>query len=207
MTSGLRFRIISLQVVLIVILSFAAGFMFWGSNHVNSMIRNELVAQQITFPKAGDPSISAVALTPKGGTHAQGVANANAMARYAGQQMTTGAQAQVWADSFIKVHLSEMGLTYSQASAIAMAHPKNVADANLVSTIFKGTTLRGMLLNAYGWSQIGDYTGMAAVLATLGAIVVFLTLVFESAAAWRERAAAALNRAAIPTVAPAGIPA
>ena len=40
------------------------------------------------------------------------------MRQYAGQQLTTGAQAQVYADHFIAVHLNEIGggKTYAQLS-------------------------------------------------------------------------------------------
>ena len=47
------------------------------------------------------------------------------MRQYAGQQMTTGAQAEVYADHFIANHLKEIGggKTYAQLSAEAMAQP------------------------------------------------------------------------------------
>ena len=78
------------------------------------------------------------------------------MNQYAGQVMTTGPQAEVWANNFIKIHLSKMP-TYDAASALSMANPTSTADANTVATVFKGTTLRSMLLNAYGWWTIGSY--------------------------------------------------
>jgi hypothetical protein len=89
------------------------------------------------------------------------------MGQYAGQQMTTGAQAKVYADNFIAFHLSKMGGTYSQLSAQSVAQPNNAKLAALVNTVFKGTTLRGMLLNAYAFWQIG-------VIALWGAIVSFI---------------------------------
>ena len=81
--------------------------------------------------------------------------------------MTTGAQAQVYADNFIAFHLSKMGGTYSQLSAASLAQPNNAKLAALVNTVFKGTTLRGMLLNAYAFWQMG-------VIALWGAIVSFI---------------------------------
>ena len=203
MTTGLRFRIITLQVVLVAVLAVSAGFMFWGSGYIHSTIQSQLAAQQIVFPPKGSAEITPSALTPKGGTHAQGVYNSQQMSQYAGDEMTTGDQAKTWANSFIAVHLSLMGMTYAQASEVALKNPTNVADQNLVNTIFKGTTLRGMLLNAYGWWQMGDYLGMAAVLATLGSVVVFLTLIFESLLAWRERTAGALKKVGAAAPAPA----
>jgi len=49
------------------------------------------------------------------------------MRQYGGQQLTTGAQAEVYADHFIANHLKVIGggKTYSQLSAEAIAQPKN----------------------------------------------------------------------------------
>ena len=50
-------------------------------------------------------------------------ADAAAMGQYAGQQMTTGAQAQTYADNFIAYHLSLIGggKTCSQLATLSMA--------------------------------------------------------------------------------------
>ena len=56
-----------------------------------------------------------------------------------------------------------------------MAQPKNTALATQVATIFKGTTLRGMLLNAYGWWQMGQIMLISAIVA-FGAAALFLIL-------------------------------
>ena len=118
------------------ILLVAGGLLTWGHNFVSSEVRSQLVAQKIVFPPASSDAITSLAK-----------ADAAAMRVYGGQEMTTGAQAQTYADHFIAVHLREIGggLTYSQLSAKAMADPKNTALAGQVATIFKGTTLRGML--------------------------------------------------------------
>ena len=93
------------------------------------------------------------------------------MRQYGGQLMTTGAQAQVYADHFIAVHLSEIGggQTYSQLSAKALAQPKNAALAAQVQTMFRGETLRGLLLNAYAFWTIGQIMFWAAIAAFAGA--------------------------------------
>ena len=91
------------------------------------------------------------------------------MGQYAGQPMTTGAQAKVYADNFIAFHLSKMGGTYSQLSAKSLAQPNNAKLAALVDTVFKGTTLRGMLLNAYAFWQMGQIMLIAAIVAFIGA--------------------------------------
>jgi hypothetical protein len=108
------------------------------------------------------------------------------MKQYAGQQMTTGAQAATYADHFIAVHLREIGggLTYSQLSAKAMAAPNNQALAGQVAAIFKGTTLRGMLLNAYGFWQIGQIVLIGAFVAFAGAA---LLLILSFAGIWHLR--------------------
>src|SRR5215472_2172920 len=142
--------------VLAVVLAIGGGLLLWGHSVVSTDVHNQLAAQKIVFPAAGCPEIKALP-----------AADAAAMTAYAGQTMTTGAQAQAYADHFIAVHLTEIGggKTYSQLSAEAMAQPKNTALANQVQTIFKGTTLRGMLLNAYGWWQMGQIMLISAIVA------------------------------------------
>jgi hypothetical protein len=197
MTSELRWRIMTLQAVLVLILAVGAGFLFWALNYTHSSVRTQLVAQSITFPAKGDPSISAAALTPcaslaKNATcpiatgASVGRANAAAMAKYAGQVMTTGEQAQTYANNFMQVHLADMGYTYSGISALALKNPGNASYQNLANTIFKGTTLRGMLLNAYGWWSMGTYAGDAAIGVLLAAFAVFGAFLFELLAATRK---------------------
>ena len=103
------------------------------------------------------------------------------MTQDGGQELLTGQQAQVYANSFIGVHLNEIagGQTYAQLSTAAQADPTNTKLAGQVATIFKGTTLRSMLLNAYGWGQIGMFAGYAAIGLLIAAIVVFGAFVFE----------------------------
>lgn len=147
------------------ILVVAGGLLTWGHSFVNSEVRNQLVAQKIVFPAANSPAIKAPEFA--------------AMRQYAGQTMTTGAQAEVYADHFIANHLTEIGggLTYSQLSAKSLAAPKNAALAAQVQTVFRGTTLRAMLLNAYGFGEMGVIAGIAAIVAFVGAALL-LTLSF-----------------------------
>jgi len=79
----------------------------------------------------------------------------------------------VYANDFIKVHLSEMpyGGVYSKASAAAMANPKNAQLQTLVGTIFKGTTLRGLLLEAYAFSTVGTIMLYGAIAAFVSAAI------------------------------------
>ena len=54
------------------------------------------------------------------------------------------------------------GKTYSQLSAESLAQPNNTTLANTVATVFKGETLRSMLLNAYGWWKVSQITYIAS---------------------------------------------
>jgi hypothetical protein len=103
------------------------------------------------------------------------------MTQFAGQELLTGQQAEVYANNFINVHLGEIanGQTYSQLSTAAQAAPTNTKLAGQVATIFKGTTLRSMLLNAYGWGQIGQFAGYAAIGLAVATFAVFGAFVFE----------------------------
>ena len=75
--------------------------------------------------------------------------------QYAGQPLTTGAQAEAYADHFIAVRLSEMpyGGMYSAVSAASRANPSNAKLAAEVQTSFQGTPLRGLLLEPYSFSE------------------------------------------------------
>jgi len=142
--------------VLAAVLAVGGGLMLWGHNFVDNQVSSQLTAQKIVFPTKSNPEFKALP-----------AADAAAMGQYAGQMMTTGAQAKVYADNFIAFHLSKMGGTYSQLSAQSLAQPNNAKLAALANTVFKGTTLRGMLLNAYAFWQMG-------VIALWGAIVTFI---------------------------------
>jgi len=170
MTAQLRWRVMVLQVGLIGILVFCAGFLLWGNSFIHNQISTELTAQQISFPAANSPAIAAL---PS--------ADATAMNVYAGQPLTTGQQAQTYANSFIAVHLNGIagGLTYSQMSAKAQANPTDTKIAGQVATLFKGETLRGLLLNAYGWWTIGTYALYAAVGLAVAALVVLGAFALE----------------------------
>ena len=98
------------------------------------------------------------------------------LGRYAGQQLTTGDQAEAYADHFIAVHLSQMpyGGVYSKISGAALAQPKNTALAGLKQASFQGTTLRGLLLEAYAFATIGTVMLWGAIAAFISAFVMSL---------------------------------
>jgi hypothetical protein len=57
------------------------------------------------------------------------------------------------------------GKTYAQLSTEAMAQPNNAKLAAQVETVFKGETLRGLLLNAYAFGTMGTIAALAAFIA------------------------------------------
>jgi hypothetical protein len=137
-------------IVAVVVLLVAGGLLTWGHSFVNSNVHSQLAQQQISFPP------QAAFAHPKAGTEIT-PSMIPSVSQYAGQQLLTGAQAKVYADNFIAVHLSEMpfGGLYSKISAASLANPKNTQLEGLVQTSFRGTTLRGLLLEAYAFSEIG----------------------------------------------------
>ena len=153
-------------VVLAVVLAIGGGLLLWGHSVVSNDVHTQLAAQKIVFPPANSAPIKELP-----------AADAAAMNAYGGQLMTTGAQAQTYADHFIAVHLTKIGggQTYSQLSAKSLAQPKNTALAQQVQTLFRGETLRGLLLNAYGWWQMGQIMLISAFVA-FGSAVLFLIL-------------------------------
>jgi hypothetical protein len=137
-------------VAIVVVALVAGGLLTWGHSYVNSNVHNQLAQQQIYFPP------KAAFDHPKAGTEIT-PSMIPSVSQYAGQQLLTGQQAKVWANDFIAVHLSEMpyGGVYAKVSAAARANPKNTSLAALEQTSFQGTTLRGLLLEAYAFSTIG----------------------------------------------------
>lgn len=167
MTTGLRRRVLILQVGLIGILSFVAGFLFWANSFSHNMVGDQLSAQQIFFPQAGSKALPASEFPD--------------LQQYGGQQVVNGDQAKAYADGFIGRHLQGVanGQTYSQVSAAAIANPSDQKLAGQKQTLFMGETLRGLLLNAYGWWQVGQYALYAAIGLVIAAGAVLLALVFE----------------------------
>lgn len=137
-----------------------------GYNFANSNVHSQLSEQHITFPSA------AAFAHAKAGTEIT-PSMIPSVSQYAGQELSTGAQAKVYADDFIAVHLREIGggLSYAQLSTKAMALPKGSAAYTAleakVQTMFQGTTLRGLLLEAYAFSVF-------ATIALIGSIVAFV---------------------------------
>jgi hypothetical protein len=155
--------------VVVVVLIVAGALMLWGNSYVDSNVHNQLAEQQIFFPP------KAAFAHPVAGSEIT-ASMIPSVSQYAGQQLLTGAQAEVWADDFIAVHLSEMPYhgVYAAISTAARANPKSTQLAALEQTSFQGTTLRGLLLEAYGFSEMGLVLLWGAIAAFILAFVMLV---------------------------------
>lgn len=138
--------------VVAIVLAVAGSLLLWGHNFANSNVHSQLAEQQITFPAKGSSALA----SPKIGPY---------LNKYAGQDLLSGPQAKAYADHFIAVHLSEMPYNgvYSKVSAASMAAPTNATLKAEVQTVFQGTTLRGLLLEAYAFWEMGQIALIASI--------------------------------------------
>jgi hypothetical protein len=164
--------------VVAVVLLVAGGLLLYGGSFVHNQVTDQLASQKIFFPPANSDAV-------KGPQFAE-------MRQYGGQQLTTGPQAQTYANHFIAVHLNEVagGQTYSQVSSKALANPNDTALQDQVQTLFRGTTLRGLLLNAYAFWTVGTIAQTAAVVTLVGGLALVVLAVFGFLHARRYREAA-----------------
>jgi hypothetical protein len=153
--------------LIVIMLLVAGGLAMWGYNFANSSVKTQLAQQQIVFPDKGSPALA----SPKIGPY---------LNQYAGQKLTTGAQAKAYADHFIAVHLSEMPLggVYANVSAAHQADPTNAALTAEAQTVFQGTTLRGLLLEAYAFSVFATLALWAAIASFAGALIMAILVGF-----------------------------
>ena len=148
-----------------VVLLAAAALLFYAHSYVHGQVADQLKEQQITFPAAGSQAITSLP-----------AADQKEITRYAGQTMQTGAQARAFADHYIKVHLGEVanGQTYAQVSAKSLANPDDQKLAGQVQTLFRGETLRGLLLNAYAFDTMATVAWIAAWISLIAGVLLLL---------------------------------
>jgi hypothetical protein len=153
------------EVILAVILGVGSGLLFYGSNFGLNMVHTQLAAQNISFPAKGSPALNPAEFPD--------------LQRYAGQKVDTGPKAKAYANGFINRHLAAVagGKTYAQVSTAAQADPTNAKLTAQVATLFKGETLRGLLLYAWGWSVVSTIALFAAIGALLGFLVMLVVTV------------------------------
>ncbi|WP_199240348.1 MULTISPECIES: hypothetical protein [Kribbella] len=151
------------------------------ANFANDYVTNQLSQQNITFKNAD--------------TLTDEEKQSECVVENAGQKLTKGKQAECYANDFIGLHLKSTanGATYAELGGPQAELRTKVADAEKANdpnlgnlqkqleeitaqrdTVFKGETLRGLLLTSYGFSEFGTKAGQAAVVAFIGAGVLAL---------------------------------
>jgi hypothetical protein len=175
--------------LLALVLLVAGGLLTWANVFISNEVHDQLAAQQVMMP------------TEKTGLSELPKADQDALAPYAGQQMTTGPQAKAYADHYIAVHLNGVadGKTYSQVSGEYMAKyandpkaaqsPEGQAMAAQRMTLFQGETLRGLLLYGAAFATMGTIAGYAGIGAFVASALLFLLVGFGF---WHSRRASHL---------------
>jgi hypothetical protein len=179
---GVRLRRRTIDLVLIgfgviaaIVFAAAGGLLMWGSNFAEDYVHDELSSQNVVFPDAAS-------LRDDG---------RDDLVKYADQQVTTGAEAEAYA-SLIATHMEGIagGKTYSEiddrgaAQAVTDAQergasPEEIAELQATAnqlkgqrdSLFRGETLRGLLLTSFAWGRIGEIAAIAAWVAFAGAAV------------------------------------
>lgn len=144
--------------------------MFIGYSFTNSQVRNQLQEQKVFFPTKTQADYRDLV--------------AAHMTQYAGQQVLTGSAAEIFADKIIAVDTLAIsgGKTYAQLSSASLADPSNAALSNQVQLVFRGDTLRGLLLNAYAFG----FMGLIALYGTIGMFVAALIMLMLTLLGFRH---------------------
>jgi hypothetical protein len=166
---------IGFGVIAATVFAVAGGLLTWGADFANDYVHDELSSQRVFFPDEAS-------LREEG---------RDDLVRYADQQVTTGAEAEAYA-SYIGGHMEGIadGKTYAEiddrgaAQAVVDARESGASEAEIADlqatadelkaqrdSLFRGETLRGLLLSSYAWSTIGRIAAIAAWVAFAGAAV------------------------------------
>ena len=171
--------------IAVAILLVLLGFVFKNNaDFADSYVHDQLAEQKISFTAAeflSDEEKTSTCLIENAGT-----------------PLDSGKKAECYANDYIGMHLKGIGggETYATIGAIQTKAKTALADAtaanatNVVElkadldkitgqreTMFKGETLRGLLLTSYGFSIFGEKAALAGMLSFLGAIVMLLASV------------------------------
>ena len=164
---------------LTVFLLVAAGLLNWGYSFANQSVTDQLSAQKIMFPAADSESLKALPEEDR-----------KEIEQFAGLPLTTGEQARAYAMHYIGSHVKNVagGKTYSEVSGAALAknaeakaNPGNAALAEEAATLmgqrqtlFMGETLKGLLLNAFAFWQVGQIAMYASIASFVGGILMLI---------------------------------
>jgi hypothetical protein len=168
--------------IAVAILLVLLGFVFkTNADFADSYVHDQLAEQKISFTAAeflSDEEKTSTCLIENAGT-----------------PLDSGKKAECYANDYIGMHLKGIGggETYATIGAIQTKAKTALADAtaanagNVVElkaeldkitgqreSMFKGETLRGLLLTSYGFSIFGEKAALAGMLSFLGALVMLL---------------------------------
>jgi hypothetical protein len=167
--------LIGIGVIAAIVFAVAGGLLAWGASFADDYVHDELSSQRVFFPDEAS-------LRDEG---------RDDLVRYADAQVTTGSEAEAYA-SFIGGHMEGIadGKTYAEiddrgaAQAVVDAREAGASEAEIADlqatadelraqrdSLFRGETLRGLLLSSYAWSTIGRIAAIAAWVAFAGAAV------------------------------------
>jgi hypothetical protein len=143
------------RLVIAAILLVAGGLLLWGNNFVTDKVHTARRPEDL-LPAGGQPGNQGAALHRRQGH--DGLRGPVDDHRCIGPDVRR---------PLIAVHLVKIGggKTYSQLATTSLAQPNNAALAAQVQTVFRGETLRGLLLNAYGFWQMGQIMLIAGIAA------------------------------------------
>ncbi|MBW4061044.1 hypothetical protein HJC99_00520 [Candidatus Saccharibacteria bacterium] len=159
-------KLLSSAGLLVAIMLFTASFgAAWANSFIHSQVHDQLAAEKINFPASGTAGLTSLP-----------AADQAKVAQYAGQQLLTGAQAEVFADNYIAVHLKLIGggKTYAELSSASLAAPNDQVLVGQVQTVFRGETLRGLLLNAYAFDTMATIALYAAYISFIGGVIMLI---------------------------------
>lgn len=167
--------LVAFGLVAVIVLAAAGGLLRWGATFSDDYVHDELSSQNIFFP-------------PEEALRAEG---RDDLVQYAGQQVLNGRHAEAYA-SFIDGHLQAIagGQSYSQIddggarAAVADAIEAGAPEAEIAElqaeadrltgqrdALFRGETLRGLLLSSFAWDTVGRIAGITSWVAFAGAVV------------------------------------
>jgi hypothetical protein len=173
--------LIGMGVIAAMVFAAAGALLMWGSNFAEDYVHDELSSQNVVFPDADS-------------LREDGRAD---LVHFAGQKVTNGDEAEAYA-SLIGTHMEAIagGLTYAEiddrgaAQAVTDAQesgasPEEIAELQATAnqlkgqrdSLFRGETLRGLLLTSFAWATIGEIAGIAAWVAFAGAAVMVVLVI------------------------------
>ena len=174
--------IFSIGGVLVAVLLVTVGAVFSSNaDFAKDYVKDQLTEQRITFTPAENLSDEEKKV--------------DCLVEYAGAALDSGKKAECYANEYIGLHVTNIGggETYATLGTKERAAKQAVTDAEAANaanleelkaeaatitgtreTVFKGETLRGLLLTSYGFSIFGEKAALAATIAYIGALVMLL---------------------------------